>query len=252
VENQNPWVATTAGTGRYRIREQRWDIYTPANAPQHEPWGYFVDYADGKVWAALWGGGALEFDVETMVWKSYLDPDREMEIDLFRDDGILHVITTGISYRNKIMWVSTYFGLSRYDGHNWHSLMEKDSGLASDFINFVRSDGDVAWIATDKGLSAIRSDGRDDWVVTYTPIHGPMEGARGWEARTYHNGRQTKKQPLARGLSNNYLWGIDFMGDEVWVASSAGLSHGGPRPFPPRKPSVVAPAKVGQAVEGHR
>ena len=81
VENQNVWVATTTGEGRYRVREDRWDVYTPENAPQHEPWGYSVDFANGKLWAALWGGGALEFNVETERWQSYMDPDGEMEID---------------------------------------------------------------------------------------------------------------------------------------------------------------------------
>ena len=69
VENQNVWVATTSGEGRFRVREKAWDVYTPENCPQHEPWGYSIDYDDGKVWAALWGGGALEFDVATGRWK---------------------------------------------------------------------------------------------------------------------------------------------------------------------------------------
>ena len=34
----------------------------------------------------------------------YLDPDGEMEIDLYRDDGIVHVITTGAKYVDKILW----------------------------------------------------------------------------------------------------------------------------------------------------
>lgn len=57
VENQNVWTATTAGTARFRVRDKKWDVYTPANSPQHEPWGYFVTYGDGRVYAALWGGG---------------------------------------------------------------------------------------------------------------------------------------------------------------------------------------------------
>ena len=34
-----------------------------------------------------------------------------------------------------MVWASTYFGLSGYDGRNWHNYLTKDSGLASDFIN---------------------------------------------------------------------------------------------------------------------
>jgi len=43
VENQNVWVATTSGEARFRVRENAWDVYTPANSPQHEPWGYSID-----------------------------------------------------------------------------------------------------------------------------------------------------------------------------------------------------------------
>ena len=115
----------------------------PANSPQHEPWGYFVTYGDGRVYAALWGGGVLEFDVATEQWRSWRDPDGEMEYDLFRDDGLIHVITTGVSYVEKILWVSTYFGLSRYDGRNWRGYLDHDSGLASNFINMVKARGRV-------------------------------------------------------------------------------------------------------------
>jgi ligand-binding sensor domain-containing protein len=230
VENQNVWVATTTGEGRYRIREDRWDVYTPDNAPQHEPWGYFVDYADGKVWAALWGGGALEFDLATEQWQAYLDPDGEMEIDLFRDDGIIHVITTGISYREGIMWASTYFGLSSYDRmgtRKWRGYMDHDTGLASNFINFVKAKGKVAYVCTDKGLSAVDYDS-NRWV-TYAPANGPAEYQGPWEARVYREGELLERTPLEHGMSNNFTWGIDFQGDEVWVATSKGLSHGSPK-----------------------
>lgn len=225
VEQQNVWVATTAGTARYRVRERRWDVYTPANSPQHEPWGYHVDYDDGHVWAALWGGGVLEFDVATGRWKSYLDPDGEMEIDLFRDDGLIHVITTAVSHRAGLLWASTYFGLSRYDGHRWRGYNEGSSGLVSDFINFVKARDRVAWVCTDRGLSVVHGDSHR-WV-TYAPVHGPLQGARGWEARVVDaQGKVVQTVALQQHPSNNFILGVDFQGDDVWVATSRGLSRG--------------------------
>ena len=227
VENQNVWVATTSGTGRYRIREDRWDVYTPENSPQHEPWGYFVDYADDKVYAALWGGGLLEFDIHTEQWQAYLDPDGRMEVVLFRDDGIIHVITTGCSYRSGIVWVSTYFGLSSYDRmgtRRWRGYMEHDTGLASDFINWVRARDRVAWLGTDKGVSTVHYDS-NRWV-TYAPVNDPMDYKGPWEARVYREGELVKRVPLKQGLANNFIWAIDFQGDDVWVATSEGLSRG--------------------------
>ncbi len=235
VENQNIWTATTAGTARYRVRDKKWDVYTPANSPQHEPWGYFVTYGDGRVYAALWGGGVLEFDVKTQAWRSWLDPDGEMEYDLFRDDGLIHVITTSVSYVDKVLWVSTYFGMSRYDGRNWRGYMDHDSGLASNFINFVKARGRVAWAGTDKGLSVVNGD-TNRWV-TYTPADpawlkskipqpGPIEGTKGWVAKIYDDSKQSETIPLEHGLANNHVYGVDFQGDDVWVATSKGISHG--------------------------
>lgn len=224
VENQNVWVATTSGEARFRVREKAWDVYTPANCPQHEPWGYSIDYADGKVWAALWGGGVLEFDVASEHWKDYLDPDGEMEIDLFRDDGIIHVITTAVSYREGMLWASTYFGLSRYDGRRWRGYMDHDTGLISNFINFVKARGHCAWVCTDKGLSVV--NGETNRWVTYTPTEGPMMGHKGWEARIYHEGDLLETHKLEKGLTNNFILGVDFQGEDVWIATSKGVSHG--------------------------
>src|ERR1035441_9461538 len=41
-----------------------------------------------------------------------------------RDQGLIHEITTSVSYveKDKMLWVATYFGASRYDGRNWKAL----------------------------------------------------------------------------------------------------------------------------------
>jgi ligand-binding sensor domain-containing protein len=237
VENQNVWIATTSGTARFRVAEGKFDVYTPANSPQHEPWGYFVTYNDSKVYAALWGGGVLEFDVEKEQWKEYLDPDGEMEVDVLRDDGLIHVITTSVSYVEKILWVTTYFGMSRYDGRHWRGYIEGDSGLPSNFINMVKARGRVAWVCTDRGLGVVNGD-TNRWVSyvptdpvwahkrTPSPDDGPMEGTKGWEARVYDDAKLVKTVKLDQSLANNHIYGVDFQGDDVWVATSKGISHG--------------------------
>jgi len=222
VENQNVWFATTAGTGRYRVRENSWDVWTPETSPQHEPWGYFVDYNDGDslVYAALWGGGLIEYDMTRDAWRDYLDPDGEMEIDLLRDDGIVHVITTGVSAREGIVWVSTYFGLSSYDHKRWRGYMDHDTGLASNFINFVRAKGRRAFVCTDKGVSMV------DYDTNYWVSYVRNASLTGYEARIYHEGDLLEVRPLEEGLSNNFTWACDFMGDDIWVASAYGLNRG--------------------------
>ncbi len=238
MEHQNVWIATTNGIARFHVQDRKFDVYTPANSPQHEPWGYFVTSGDGKVYAALWGGGVLEFDLATEQWKSYRDPDGEMEVDILRDDGLIHVITTSVAYVDKILWVTTYFGMSRYDGRHWRGYIEGDSGLPSNFINHVKANGRVAWVSTDRGLGVVNGD-TNRWV-SYVPVdpvwsharmpsladRGPMEGNKGWEARIYDDSKLINTVKLEHGLANNHIYGVDFQGDVVWVATSKGISRG--------------------------
>jgi len=105
------WCSTTAGAGRFSTKTGKWDIFTEKNSPMEEIWNYNVCCRDDKVYLAVWGSGALEYDCITENWKAYLDPDGEMEIDLYRDDGIIHNITTSASYVDKVLWISTYFGV---------------------------------------------------------------------------------------------------------------------------------------------
>jgi ligand-binding sensor domain-containing protein len=128
LEGDHVWCATTAGASRYNTKTDRWDIFTEMNAPMEEIWNYNVSARDGKVHLAVWGSGVLEFDVKSENWKVYLDPDGEMEIDLYRDDGNVHVIVTGADYREKVLWISSYFGCARYDGRHWRGTSITTAG----------------------------------------------------------------------------------------------------------------------------
>ena len=43
--------------------------------------------------------------MKTERWKDYNDPDGETEIVLFKDQGLIHEITTSVSYVKEILWV---------------------------------------------------------------------------------------------------------------------------------------------------
>ena len=215
IEHDNVWIATTAGASRYNTVTGEWTIFTEKNAPMEEIWNYSAAYADGKVYLGIWGSGVLEYDVEKERWKDYVDPDGEMEIDLYRDDGIVHVITTGVSYVDKILWVGSYFGGCRYDGRNWRGYFNQDSGLPSDFINFVKAYGDVVYVCTVVGLSTFNS------VVCITYKKTDQGGGTVF----YKDGQITTK-PTPAGISHDFTIGVDVQGDNIWVATSYGLSHG--------------------------
>jgi ligand-binding sensor domain-containing protein len=223
IEGDNVWAATTAGTSCFNTVTGEWAIYTEKNAPMEEIWCYNVDAADGKVYVAAWGGGILEWDVETKIWKDYRDPDKEMEIDLYRDDGLIHIITTSASYVDKILWASTYFGMSRYDGRHWRGYMDHDSGLPSSFINFLRGrSGTSCYACTDKGLGVLIDFESDTWVR----YNRDTEDAKTWTAHVMVGNQIIKSLPTNLNLPNHFLICVDFQGDDVWFGTGHGLARG--------------------------
>jgi len=220
MENDNLWIATTAGASRFNTVTGEWTIYTEKNAPMEEIWNYGVSYSNGKVYLGIWGSGVLEFDVATERWKDYLDPDGEMEIDLYRDDGIVHVITTGTSCIDNILWISTYFGASRYDGRHWRGYYAHECGLPSDFINAVKGrSGNEAWFSTDKGLGVVVDFESDTWVAyTLEPkTHtGKAVISRGTDIL------KTVEMPV--NIPHNYVLWVEMDGQDAWVGTSKGLA----------------------------
>jgi len=219
VEHDNVWAATTAGASRYDTVRDKWTIFTEKNAPMEEIWNYGVCYNDGLVYLGIWGSGVLEYNVATGRWKDYVDPDGEMEIDLYRDDGIVHVITTGVSYVDKILWVTTYFGACRYDGRHWRGYYQHECGLPSDFNNFVKGrSANEAWFCTDKGLGVLADFPTDTWVKYVT------DGDRHDGYAFVQRGTNVvAKVHTGFNLSHNYVLCVDFDGDDAWIGTSEGL-----------------------------
>jgi len=219
VEGENVWVATAAGACRFNIRTGQWTLYNERNTPMIEIWTYGVSATPTKVYYAVWGSGVLEYTQETGRWDKYEDPDGENEIVLFKDQGLIHEIVTSVSYVDNILWAATYFGASRYDGRYWHNFLTKDSGLPSNFINFNKGvDANRAWFCTDKGLAYY--DGAN-WAV-YRP--SLKDGKPEMTVRDA-DGKVTPIA-VATAPAHNYVLGIDFQGDDIWVATAKGLSHG--------------------------
>ena len=245
VENDNIWAATTAGASRYNTVTREWTIFTEKNAPMEEIWNYAVNYNDGKVYLGVWGSGVLEYDVATGRWKDYLDPDGEMEIDLYRDDGLIHVIVPSVSSVDKVMWVATYFGVSRYDGRNWRGFYNQDSGLPSDFNNFVKGrSATEAWFCTDKGVGVVTDPATNTWV-TYT-LDPKTHRGRG---QVYRDRQVLETVDMPVGIPHNYILSADTDGNDVWIATSKGLAVGIGKGYYPglrERPSSQAPAAGAQ------
>jgi ligand-binding sensor domain-containing protein len=219
VQGDFLWAATAAGASRLNTRTGQWSIFNERNTPMYEIWTYAVSPGTDKVYYAVWGGGLLEYDVATERWKDYNDPDGETEMVLLKDQGLIHEITTSVSYIDKIVWVATYFGASRYDGRNWHNFLTKDSGLPSNFLNFIKGvDANRAWFCTDKGLAYY--DGTN-WAV-----YRPALDTQRPEMLVRDSDGNTSVVEVSSAPAHNYILMVDFQGDDVWVATAKGLSHG--------------------------
>lgn len=219
VQGDFVWTATAAGASRLNTRTGQWDLFNASNTPMYEIWTYAVNPGPDKVYYAVWGGGVLEYDQATGHWKDYNDPDGETEMVVMKDQGLIHEITTSVSYVDKVLWVATYFGASRYDGRYWHNFLTKDSGLPSNFLNQIKGvDANRAWFSTDKGLAYY--DGTN-WAV-YRPAldtHKPEMLVR--DAAGIVTPIAVTSAP-----AHNYILGVDFQGEDLWVATAEGLSHG--------------------------
>ncbi len=225
-DGKDVWVATGGGAGHYDTNSRKWEIFTEKNAPMHEPWTYGVSAGDGKIFIAAWGGGVIEYTKKTKQFKDYTDPDGEMEIDLLPDDGPVHDITTATTWGAGYLWVSTYFGLSSYDGTHWKGYFKEHCGLASNFINFVRAEGPVVFICSDNGLSS--TNGKS-WV-TYKKNDNDSNGkaiisnfSRDDDKRT---DKTTTEIPMSPSIAHNFIIGVDADKDVLWVATEKGISRG--------------------------
>ncbi|HXN45944.1 MAG TPA: hypothetical protein VN893_04845 [Bryobacteraceae bacterium] len=220
VQGDWVWVATAAGGARYNTKTNLWEHFNERNTPMYEIWTYAVTAAEDKVYYAVWGGGILEYDVKTARWKDYNDPDGETEMVVLKDQGLIHEITTSVSYPGKgVFWAATYFGASRYDGRNWKGFLNKDSGLPSNFLNQVKAvDNDRAWFSTDKGLAYY--DGVN-WSVYRSALDTHLP-----EMTVRDAAGTVTKVAVDSAPSHNYILGMDFQGEDIWVATAHGLSHG--------------------------
>lgn len=142
-----------------------------------------------------------------------------MEIDLYRDDGIVHVIVTGASHVDDSLWISTYFGNCRYDGRHWRGFYAHETGIPSDFTNVAKGRSSAeGWFGTDKGLGVV-ADFFTDTYVAYTRDPQTLRG----QAQVYRRGKLLKTVDMDRAVPHNYIINIDFDGNDAWVATGKGL-----------------------------
>ena len=113
--------------------------------------------------------------------------------------------------------MGTYFGLSRYDGTHWKGYLDDDPGLISNFINFLKADGSVVWLCTDLGLCSFNGE---TWI-TYQKKDNSKSGKV-----IITKGDKTKEISTPTSISHEFVIGVDVQDDEIWIATSKGVSRG--------------------------
>jgi ligand-binding sensor domain-containing protein len=237
VSGDTVWAATAAGISSYNTVTAQWEIYTEKNAPMEEIWCYSAAAARDKLYVAVWGGGVLERDERTGRWDAHHDPDREMEIDLYRDDGLIHNVAVSVSPVEDVLWVATYFGMSRYDGRSWRGYMEHDSGLDSNFINLsLGRSATSAYNATDLGLAVLADYETDTWVS----YKRDRENSTAWTAHVRKGKKEVKAVATNLSLPNHFITTLEFQGDDVWIGTGHGLARGrGKGYYPGLRPATA-------------
>jgi len=126
-----------------------------------------------------------------------------------------------VSYVDKVLWVTTYFGASRYDGRHWRGYFDHDSGLPSNFNNAIAGrSANEAWFCTDKGLGVVADFASDTWV-TYTTDGEAHTGKAVIQRGTEIIG----EVDTGPNIPHNYVLWADIDGDDVWIGTSKGLGH---------------------------
>ncbi len=216
VAKGSVWAATAAGVGRRDLATGAWALFDQTNTIMHEPWTYSLAESADRIYVGVWGGGVVEHDPVKGTWKEWRDPDGEMELDLLPDDGVVHDVTSWVSFSDGVLWQASYFGMARYDGSRWKTFLAGKSPLASNFVNFVGARGKNAWVCTDKGLAT--TDG-----TTWASYRRAPDGT-GLLEISRPQGRESRRMRTA--LPNDFVLGISVGEDEVWVATSHGLARG--------------------------
>jgi ligand-binding sensor domain-containing protein len=224
------WVATAAGLGALNLKTGSWTIYDHNNTVMHEPWVYAVKGAKDRIFVGVWGGGILEYEFASRIFKEHRDPDRDFHFDLVPDDGPVNDVTSWIAWDDGVLWQGTYFGMSRYDGSRWRTWQEKKSPLISNFVNFIWARGQVAWVGTDRGVSV--TDG-----TVWANYHAAETGGELIDIK--QPGQPPRQLALPTKLPNDFVLGIWADDHDAWFATSDGLAHGILSPPPPKPPATA-------------
>lgn len=141
-------VFTSRSTGGGLINN---GIYTLKRDPQ------------GILWIGTYGGGLVRFDGNA--WTTYTPFGEGSAVSYGRQwkkympgEGVGDLWVYDLTFdASGVLWIATWKGVSRFDGHRFRTLTEAD-GLIDKWVYAIVIDGDgILWFGTEAGVS--RYDG---------------------------------------------------------------------------------------------
>ncbi len=213
------WMGTWAGANHFNPETGEFKTYLKELINEWV-YGLAVDQQD-RVWFGTEGGVSM-FDGETWVsWRHSdgLGAPNVKGLPISNNTGLgtrarhdLGILTDGqetynpnyvfsiMVDQNNDVWAGTWGGgVSRFDGHTWHSF-NSDDGLAGNVVFSIAQDiHGVYWFGTDKGVSSY------DGVSWHTYDHKD-------------------------GLLSNSVYALHAVGNgELWVGTKSGVARMAPR-----------------------
>lgn len=218
VQKQYVWAATAAGISRFNTHTGEWSIYDDDRVPGHVAFADSIAVANGKIYFGLWGGGVLEYAIATERWKLHLRNNASNQSRAAESArGPLSNFITGVSYDGHTLWATSRFGVSRYDGSVWRHSAAPVLKSRSAAVNMARSNADGTWLCSEEGLVFLARNGAS---ITYR-----AQGGHGSIVTSRLNARIALYEMRA-ALPDNELFDVAFNGQDLWVATARGLSHG--------------------------
>ncbi len=225
VEGENVWIATAAGACRLNLHTNEWSLYNERNTPMVEIWSYSVSATPSMVYYGIWGSGVGELNQKSGVWDKYDDPDGENELVLFKDSG---TDPRGLSLRSATLSKTKCCGRQPI-------LATATTMAATGTTSSSKTAGSPRtlpitsreWTASAPGSAPTRG-----WPTTTASI-GPSiappskSSARKAAEMTVRDAQgNVTSVPVTTAPAHNYILGIDFQRQDIWVATAKGLSHG--------------------------
>jgi ligand-binding sensor domain-containing protein len=191
-QNQDIWVGTREGLGRYELASDQWTVYTTQNGLPANSIGSVFQDSTGGMWTGVEQVGLFFSDEPGTKWNQMNAPD----------DLIGFGIYSIFEDKRGNLWIDSSLGLHRFnpESQSWTGFRVSRLGESTVVTSIAEDTDGALWLGTFTGAKRFQPD-TGEWE----------------EFNTSH------------GLINNHVWAVsvDRKGN-VWFGTEAGASRYNP------------------------